>query len=246
MCLVKSSNTEFSDADEVPQSRGKIFFEKPSCCVFARKLMSIDLELPPPPQRRPRPAFPFAANRPYFSWQWPWPAYVLLPGRSCSQPSLWITYVMVLKQNAKLVSQNKKFSADELTNLKRHMPSPNISCNHLTRNGCQTRPFILAVTVSPVLVKCKTAVGLHRWHGATTKLARGIMVMFLHTQASLSVGSGLWPKKTHVDRTFYLKDVGIAIVRKMTTVLRSGVQSCRHLLLKHWNLLSVKICGQIL
>ena len=45
MRLVESSNTEVSGASEVPQSRGKLFFfGKPSCCVFARKLISIDLD----------------------------------------------------------------------------------------------------------------------------------------------------------------------------------------------------------
>ena len=43
MRLVESSNTEVSGASEVPQSRGKLFFQKPSCCVFAQKSMSIEV-----------------------------------------------------------------------------------------------------------------------------------------------------------------------------------------------------------
>ena len=41
MRLVESSNTEDSGASEVPQSHGKLFFGKPSCCVFAQKPISI-------------------------------------------------------------------------------------------------------------------------------------------------------------------------------------------------------------
>ena len=37
---------------------------------------------------------------------------------------------------------------------------------------------------------------------------------------------------------------GIAVVRKMTTVLRAVVQPCRHLLFEHRNSLSAKMCGQ--
>ena len=44
ICLVKSSNTEVSGASEVPQSHGKLIFRKLSCCVFAQKLISIDLD----------------------------------------------------------------------------------------------------------------------------------------------------------------------------------------------------------
>ena len=36
----------------------------------------------------------------------------------------------------------------------------------------------------------------------------------------------------------------IAIVRKMTTVLRARVQPCRYLLFEHRNSLSAKMCGQ--
>ena len=42
--LVKSSNMEVSGASEVPQSRGKLFFRKPSCSVSDQKLISIDLD----------------------------------------------------------------------------------------------------------------------------------------------------------------------------------------------------------
>ena len=41
MRLVESSNTEVSGASEVPQSRGKYFFRKSSCCAFAQKLISL-------------------------------------------------------------------------------------------------------------------------------------------------------------------------------------------------------------
>ena len=39
MRLVESSNTEISDASEVPQSRGKLNFRKSSFRVFAQKLI---------------------------------------------------------------------------------------------------------------------------------------------------------------------------------------------------------------
>ena len=35
MRLGESSNTDVSDASEVPQSRGKLLFRKSSCCIFA-------------------------------------------------------------------------------------------------------------------------------------------------------------------------------------------------------------------
>ena len=42
-----------------------------------------------------------------------------------------------------------------------------------------------------------------------------------------------------------LENVRISIVRKMTTVLRAGVQRCRHLLFERYgNSLSVMMCGQ--
>ena len=44
MRLGKSSNTEVSGASEVPQSRDKLIFRKPSCCISARKLISIILD----------------------------------------------------------------------------------------------------------------------------------------------------------------------------------------------------------
>ena len=44
MRLAKSSNTEVSGASEVSQSCGKLFFSEASCCAFARKLISIDLD----------------------------------------------------------------------------------------------------------------------------------------------------------------------------------------------------------
>ena len=41
MRLVESSSTDVSGASEVPQSRGKLILKKPSCCVFAQKIISI-------------------------------------------------------------------------------------------------------------------------------------------------------------------------------------------------------------
>ena len=41
MRLFESSNTEVWGGSEVPQSRGKLFFRKSSCCVFARKSISL-------------------------------------------------------------------------------------------------------------------------------------------------------------------------------------------------------------
>ena len=42
MRLVESSNTDVSGAFEVLQSGMKLFFRKPSCCVFAQKSIAID------------------------------------------------------------------------------------------------------------------------------------------------------------------------------------------------------------
>ena len=48
MRLVERSNTEVSGTSEVPQSRGKLFFfRNPSCCGFAQKSISIDLDWRP-------------------------------------------------------------------------------------------------------------------------------------------------------------------------------------------------------
>ena len=41
--LCQNSNTEVSDVFGVHQSRGKLFFIKPSCCVSAQKMISVDI-----------------------------------------------------------------------------------------------------------------------------------------------------------------------------------------------------------
>ena len=83
---------------------------------------------------------------------------------------------------------------------------------------------------------------LHRRHGALAKLARGIIVMclnlrvvrFRHRKESVAEGQS-WCRDV-------LGEVGIAVVRKITTVLQAGMQPCRHLLFGHKNSLFTKKC----
>ena len=73
-------------------------------------------------------------------------------------------------------------------------------------------------------------------HGATTKLARGTMTMY----GLRENGDVCDRRRRTVDEVRswcrdILGDVRIATVRRMATVLRAGVQPCRHLFFEHRN-----------